>query len=197
MAIEEIDQLSRMDLQKQLAFAYLCAKRFFPNYLFFSNNYNFGVPGVLRSGIDLLYNSIFNKTPSSQALEGLIQEIEANSPRPDDFATFYASIAMYSAGVVYESVSLQTLTDIQRRLMDISTMCTDAVDLFIQERDDMDYNEEGFEEKILNDPLMQEELGIQIGSIGYLKNSKEITESDIAILLELQKEGTGILKIIQ
>ena len=197
MPVKEINQLKKLDFQKQLVFSYLSCERFYPNYLFFSTNYNFGDPAILRSAIDFLHDSIFNKITNNQKMESLLQATNVNAPRPDDFATFYASIAMYSAGIVYESISLLKLTDIPRILNDISTMCTDAIDLFIQERDNMDYDEDDFEAKILNDSLMQTELSIQKGSIAYLQKIDQLNASDINTLLQLQKNGTGTLIIAQ
>jgi uncharacterized protein YjaG (DUF416 family) len=196
MAIEEIDQLEKIGLQRQKVFAYLSCERVYPNYVSFSNNFNFGDPAVLRSAIDFVYNSIFNEVFSDKELEALLVEVDNNAPRPDDFAAFYASIAMYSAGVIYESLNLLKQADISRVLSDISSMSIDAVDLFIQERDDMDYNEDDFEAKILNDPLMQEEMAIQKGTIAYLHSVQALNESDIKNLLHLQEEGTGTLKIM-
>jgi uncharacterized protein YjaG (DUF416 family) len=197
MPVKEINKLKKLDFQKQLVFAYLSCERFYPNYSFFSNNYNFGDPTLLRSAIDFLYDSILKNIVDKQKVENLLQATNINAPKPDDFATFYASIAMYSAGVVYESVNLLKLTDIPRILNDISTMCTDAVDLFIQERDNMDYDEDDFEAKILNDSLMQTEVSIQNGSIEYLQKIDHPNESDINTLLQLQKKGTGNLIIAQ
>jgi uncharacterized protein YjaG (DUF416 family) len=197
MPVKEINQLKKLDFQKQLLFSYLSCERFYPNYLFFSTNYNFGDPTTFRSAIDFLRDSIFNKIINKQKIESLLQATSVNAPRPDDFATFYASIAMFSAGIVYESINLLKLTDIPRILNDISTMCTDAVDLFIQERDNMDYDETDFEAKILNDSLMQTELSIQKGSIAYLQKIDQLNESDINTLLQLQKNGTGTLIRIQ
>lgn len=193
MPIKEIEQLKEMDFKKQLAFAYLCCERVYPNYFHFSHKYNFGDLGILRVAVDFLHESIFNSIPDSKRIDTFLQAAEVNAPRPDNFDTFYASIAMYSAGVIYESINLLKQTDISRILNDISTMCTDAVDLFIQERDDMDYDEDDFEAKILNDSLMQTELSIQKGSIVYLQKIDQLNEADINTLLQLQKEGTGTL----
>jgi uncharacterized protein YjaG (DUF416 family) len=196
MAIKEINQLKKLTPQKHITFSYLCCERFYPNYLFFSENYNFGNPAVMRSAIDLIYDSIFDKNISRQKIETILQTININAPRPDDFSTFYASIAMYTSGIIYESTNLILLKDIERILEDISTMCTDAVDLFIQERDDMDYDQDNFEAKILIDPLMQSELRIQRGTVTYLKKIDRINEADINILLKLQEENTKPLTLI-
>ena len=195
MPLKEIDKLKKMSFKKQLAFAYLSCERVYPNYLFFSINYNFGDVGTLKAAIDFLYENIFNDAIDNKRIEFYLKVADVNAPRPDNFDTFYATIAMYSAGVIYESINLLRRTDVSRILTDISTMCTDAVDLFIQERDDMDYDEEDFEIKILNDSLMQTELSIQKGIILYLQKVDQLNEFDITTLLQLQKEGTGTLII--
>ena len=195
MPIKEIDQLLNLDPQKQLAFAYLSCERVYPNFFYFSNNYNFGDPSILRSAVNFIYECLFSKDVDMQKVESFLQAADVNGPRPDDFSTFYASIAMYSAGIIYESINLLHRKDISRILKEISTMCTDAVDLFIQERDDMDFEEDDFETKILNDSLMQEELSIQKGSIAYLQRVDRLVEADLDTLLQLQKNGTGTLFI--
>jgi uncharacterized protein YjaG (DUF416 family) len=195
MAFKEIALLEKLNFKKQLAFAYLCSERFFPNYQFFFENYNFGNPDILRTAIDYVYESIFD-TIKEQSTDPLLEQIHINIPHTNNFTTFYAGIAMYSSGIVYESVNLIKQLEVSRILDDISTMCTDAVDLFIQERDDMDYEDPEFETKISNDHLMKQEIAIQKGIITYLSKINEISISDINTLLELQKQGTQALIIL-
>lgn len=51
-----------------------------------------------------------------------------------------------------------------------------------------------FEEKIINDPLMQQEMFVQNGIISYLANIDQLTSADIDTLLQLQIDATGTLK---
>lgn len=192
MSIKELAQLKKNTFQKQSAFAYLCCERVYPHYVYFFNNYSFGNIEVFRTAIDTVYNSIFNQS-DMQKVELLLQQIDINAPVPGNFTTFYASVAMNAAGVIYESVNLIKQKDVSRILDDISTMCTNAIDLFIQERDDMDYDDPEFETKILNDYLMQQEISIQRGIITYLSKIDKLSTSDIDTLLDLQKNGTGTL----
>lgn len=192
MAIKELSQLKKFGFQKQITFAYLSCERVYPNYIYFSSQYKFGNANLLSAAIAFVYESIFNNSDFTK-VDLLLHQVEANAPRPDNFDTFYASIAMNAAGVIYESVNLLKQTDISRILDDISTMCIDAIDLFIQERDDMDYNDAHFEEKILNDSLMQNEISIQKGIISYLAKIRDLNSSDIDILLKLQEEGSKTL----
>lgn len=192
MAIKETAQLKKLDFQKQLAFAYLSCERFYPNYLYFSDNYDFGNPTNVRAAINFIRDGIFDNI-DKQKIDSIQQAIEDNTPRTENFVTFYATNAMYAAGIIYESVGLLKHQDSSRILDDISTMCSDSVDLFIQERDDMEYGDTDFGAKILNDHVMQQELAIQKGIILYLSKVDQLTSSDVDTLLELQKEGTGNL----
>jgi hypothetical protein len=73
------------------------------------------------------------------------------------------------------------------RLNDISSFATDTVDMFIQDRDNLDFNTDPqLEQKILNDPLMQKELSIQNGIITYLTKIDNIGQLYINNLLGLQ-----------
>jgi len=190
------ESLEEMNFNKQLVFAYLTCERFFPNCVYFSGNFSFGNPNILREAIDLVYNSIFQEASfDKQNIEQYLQIIYQNIPNTNDFSTFYATIAMYSGGIIYESVNLLKKTEIEKKLTDIVTMSTDAIDCFIQVRDDMDFEDESFEEKILNHPLMQTERFLQNGIISYLNKIDTITLSDVNTLLQLQEKSAITLKI--
>jgi len=194
MAIEEIKRLIQLDFNKQVAFAYLTCERVFPNYEFFSKNYNFGDPNIMRQSIDFIYNSL-NQTATinGQQIEHLLTMVYKNTPNTNDFTTFYATICMYSGGVIYESVNLLKKTDFNRILTDISDMAINAIDCFIQERDDMDYEDINFETKILNDPLMQNEIALQKGVISYLSNIDTVLLSDITTIIQFQENNKNTL----
>jgi uncharacterized protein YjaG (DUF416 family) len=188
MAIEEIKKLKELDYTKQLIFAYLTCERVFPNYIYFSTNYNFGNPLILREAIDIIYEFIVTKTNiDNKKIDSLLAQIHNNTPHTNDFSAFYATIAMYSGGVIFESLNLLRKTANDQILADISTMSIDAIDCFIQERDDMDYTDPSFEVKIQNDILMKNEITIQKGIINYLIKIKKIEIEDIRVLSDLQK----------
>ena len=195
MAIKEIDKLKELDFKRQLVFAFLTSERLYPNYVYFSKKFAFGNPDIFREAIDFVYQSIFQTSNiEKQKVEYLLYNIFNNIPNTNDFTTFYATIAMYSGGIIYESLNLINKTDTDKILIDISTMATDAVDCFIQVRDNMEYGEDGFEEKILSDPIMLAEVEIQKGIINFLYQRDKIDQDDILTLLELQNNNkTGSL----
>jgi hypothetical protein len=87
--------------------------------------------------------------------------LSAITPHTDNFSDPFATIAMYSFGVVHESLSLIKDNDVDRVLNDISTMVINAIDVYIQERDNMDYSLPNFEQIIQDDMLMRKETSIQ------------------------------------
>lgn len=187
MAIEEVGKLKNLDFIRQLTFAYLTCERLYPNYVYFSDNYRFGSPDVLRDAIDYLYINLFNSKPDKTKIYSLITNLDKNTPEPGNFETELASAALDACGVVYESLNF--LLDKQpSRLDSISIMATDTVDMYIQDKDELDFNaDKYFQKKIETHPLMKKEIAIQSGIITFLSNSTKINLEDIHTLLQLQE----------
>lgn len=190
----DLSQLFQLDFNKQLSFAYLACERMLPNSIYFIETEHFGNSALLREAIDLVYNSIFNDAIPNKQIDFLLKSIQDNTPNTNDFTTPYASLAMYSGGVIYESVHLLKKDGLNKILEDISSMPIYAVDLYIQERNDMDYEDPQFEEKIANDPLMQAEVNLQKGIILYLSKINTVTPDDIKSLLMAQQDQSVALK---
>lgn len=197
MAISEIDKLKKMSFSKQITFCYLASERFFPNYLYFSKEHKFGDVDLLRKAIDLVHESIFfqHGIVTLDKVDNLMSLLNPNVVATNDFPNFDGTIAMYSSIIVCESVNILKGDEVDRILSDISTIATDAIDCFIQTRDDMHYGDPQFEEHIINDPVMQAEIGIQKGIISYMEKIKSLDESDIETLLELQMHATKELTV--
>lgn len=188
MAVEELKKLEALDFTKQLAFAYLTCERMFPNYVYFSENYGFGDPKILRDAIDFVYSAIFiENNIDKQKIEYFLKTSKANIPGPDDHGSYYGTIALDSGAIVYESIVLLKKEDTKTSLTGISTTATNLIDCFIQTRDEMDYGDVDFEEKILNDTVMQKEIAIQNGIISYLGRIGKVEPSDMETLMQLQE----------
>lgn len=187
MAREEVGKLKELDFIRQLTFAYLTCERLYPNYVYFSDNYGFGSPDVLRDAIDYLFSNLFDNKSDVPKIYALIKNVDKNTPEPGNFDTGLASAALDACGVVYESLNF--LIDKQlSRLETISTMATDTVDMFIQDIENLDFNsDKNFQQKIENHPLMKKEIAIQFGIITFLSNSTSIKPEDIETLLQLQE----------
>lgn len=193
MAIQELNILSSLDFKKQVTFAYLASERAFPNYNYFVQNFQFGDVNIMRNAIDFVQDSIFKASFDSNKIEYFLSETFNKTPHTNDFTTFYATTAMYSGGIIYESVNLLKNKNNSKILLDISTMSIDIVDSFIQERDDMQFEDQDFEKKIARDPLMQSEIKRQKGIISFLAEIGKIDHADIETLRQLQGDNLPLI----
>jgi uncharacterized protein YjaG (DUF416 family) len=195
MAILEVNKLKELGFTKQLAFAYLTCERLYPNYVYFSKNYRFGNPSELRKAIDYLYSNLFDKNFDKAKIDSLIAKIDTLTPQPANYDTVIASSALDACGVIYEALNF--LVDKKPlRLESISTMATDTADMYIQEKEDLDFNtDKSFQQKIDHHPLMIKEISIQKGIINYLSNVTNLEASDIDTLIQLQENNKGSLRL--
>lgn len=193
MNIDEVKKLSDMDLQKQLAFAYLTCERLYPHYAYFSKNYNFGNPLELKRAIDYLRSTLFNDNSDKRKTDSFIAAINILTPQPSEYDTIFASSALDACGAVYEALNF--LSDQQMsRIVDISTMAIDTVDMYIQDKEGLDFNsDKNFQKKIDTHPLMIKEIATQKGIIAYLSSIDKIMPSDIETLIQLQENNKGSL----
>jgi uncharacterized protein YjaG (DUF416 family) len=186
----DISILKKLDFQKQLSFAYLTCERLYPNYLFFSNNFNFGDSATLRKAIDYVYTNLINTRQEKKVINQFVSEIEDNIPEPAEHDTVLASSALDASTALIETLNF-LIDKNSSRLDDISTMATDSVDMYIQEIEKLDFNNDPlFQVKIDNHPLMIKEVAIQTGIIQYLETASTLDYEDITTLLDLQSNNS-------
>jgi uncharacterized protein YjaG (DUF416 family) len=190
MPIDNIEVLKKLDLNKQLVFSYLTCERLYPNYVYFSDNYKFGNKKALREAINFIYNNLLiNNLFNNSDIHRHLKAVNSNIPRPENFNTILASSALDACTTVLETLDF-ILDKKSIRLNDVSTFATDTVDMYIQEKYNLDFNtDQEFEQKIINHPLMQKELAVQKGIISYLAQINKLEISDIDNLLKLQANG--------
>ncbi|OJZ14799.1 MAG: hypothetical protein BGP15_15250 [Sphingobacterium sp. 40-24] len=195
MSLLDISKLKTLGHKKQLTFAYLACERMFPNTAYFIELENFGDLQSFKKGIDLVYRSIFGREKTLFIeVDSVLNSIYNSIPSTTDFPTPYGTLALYSGSTIHQSVCLIKNNDTDKLLEEISTSPINAIDLYIQERDDMDYDDPQFEQKITNDPLMQTEINLQSGIIQYLSKIDFVTSDDVNTLLNAQVEQTIALK---
>jgi uncharacterized protein YjaG (DUF416 family) len=186
----DISSLKSLDFIKQLSFAYLTCERLYPNYVFFSENNNFGNPLVLRESIDYLFNNLFQVEFNQQEIEILIKKVDSNTPEPGDFDTLLASSALDACTSLLDSLNFVIDKDFSR-IENISTYATDTVHMYVQEIEDLDFNNDpDFDGKIYRHPLMKKELTIQSGIINFLMRRKSFDREDLQTLLNLQENNS-------
>jgi uncharacterized protein YjaG (DUF416 family) len=188
MTIKEIDKLKDLDFEKQVAFAYLTCERLYLNYVYFSQNYDFGNPKILREAIDCIYDNLFEQNPDENKIQSIIQKVEENTPDADDYSVIFVSSALDACTSILDSLDFLIDRDFSK-IQSISTYGTDTIDMYIQEVENLDFNtDKDFQNKINNHPLMKREVAIQTGIISFLSN-KTLDYGDVQTLLHLQENN--------
>ena len=164
----------------------MTCERLYPNYVYFSDNFNFGEPSALKDANDFLYDCMFEDNPDKMLVDKLIKKVEKNTPNTDDFQTHFVSSALDTCTSICDSLEF-VLDKSFSHIEYISSYATDSVHMYIQEKESLDFNaDKNFQQKIDTHPFMQREINIQTGIISFLNNTKGLDSGDIATLLTLQ-----------
>ncbi|HTF31627.1 MAG TPA: DUF416 family protein, partial [Flavitalea sp.] len=148
MSIEEVDKLKKLDFPKQAAFNYLTCERLYPNYVYFSDNFDFGNPDVLRAAVDYLYRNIFQISPDKNKITILTKEVGKNTPDTESFSTIFVSSTLDACTTIGDSLDFLIDKDFSS-IKNISTYATDTVSMYIQEIESLDLNKDNdFQKKI-------------------------------------------------
>ena len=170
--------------EKQLVFGLLAAERFIYCYKLFNRQEGFGNEICMLESMQIIEDAALNRNVDSGLVKRNIKLVDENVPDMDDFGSVGSSLALNLAIIVYESLNMIESYG-ERRLSDISTVCTDSLDfliLEITEYDQMDFK------AIASHDLMKEEINLQKGIIGYLEKIPDVATGDIEALRLIQNE---------
>jgi len=186
MEIVTLKTLKKLDFSRQKAFAYLTCERLYPHYEYFSKNFGFGNPDVLRKGIDFLHQHIFKKHPSMRQICRLVDELAPNVPELEEFTTTFAGCAAYACIALYESLCFLVEKDFLN-IAYMSLAAFDSASIYAIEVEELEIvNDPGFQQKPGKHSLMKKEVAIQLGIITFLKKCDKLDYGDIKTLLDLQ-----------
>jgi uncharacterized protein YjaG (DUF416 family) len=105
MAIKEIEALQELNFTKQLTFAYLTCARLYPNYVFFSEKYEFGDPEIFGNEIEYIHYNIFQEKIEILTIKSFLEKLEESTPLPENFDTVLASSALDVYSVFFETLN--------------------------------------------------------------------------------------------
>lgn len=186
--------MTLVEFRKKLIFGYLTCQRLFPNYVYFSTRYNFGNPEIIRGYLTDIRKIIVSGTGDIE-FKGHEKNIENVMPTPHEFESVLASSALDACAGIIELISFIQDKDISR-IESISTLAKDSVDMYIQEKENLDISSPDFEAKIANHYLMKREIDIQKGILDFLSRFENINEEDLITLEKLQaNNGLGNLDL--
>ena len=161
-------QLATLPTLHRVAFAAACCERLLPNYIAFSKLEGWGDAEVLRSALDHVWQSIMERRFDEALIREFISKVEANTPDTEAFDSAITSAALDAGTAIAETLEC-CLDGDPIRVAQVANFARDTVDMHIQERDDMDYSDPQFEEKIAQDSLMIKELRRQSEDLQFLK----------------------------
>lgn len=178
-------QLDRLPRSHRTAFGATCCERLLPNYSAFTREVGWGKPQILRAAVDYVWAALASGRVDRGEVDRFIERCDAVIPDTEDFATSSVSAALDAGAAVVET--LRSLLDGDtKRIVDVASFCRDTVDMYIQDRDDLDYKDALFETKIAEDPLMRRELARQSEILSELANNSIL---DGALLKRLRDES--------
>lgn len=177
-ALKLNNTLSKISSKNRLVFGFWVSKRLFHNYVYFNNVSSFGDIDFLFDAFNsiekYLKNNEFNKIDIKKA----IVDIDKNTPNTEDFDTILASFALDACNALSECLNY-ILDNKISHIVDIGIFARDTVDMYIQEKEDMDYSDPEFELKIQNNELMVKEMTSQYSFLNSLKNKNQVIIADI------------------
>jgi hypothetical protein len=179
-----IDITFDLTKQKQLVFGLLAAERFINCYKLFNSHEDFGNVICMLESMRIIENIILNENIDSDLVKSYIELVDKNIPDMDDFGSGGSSLALNLGVIIYESLSLIENNE-ERKLSDISAVCTDSIDLLILEIEE--YDQKDFK-AIASHDLMKEEIELQKGIIRYLERIPDTDAGDIESLRLMQGE---------
>lgn len=158
------DALSRLQPHQQVAFGASSCERMLPNYKSFMREAAWGDLEPLRGALDLVWSGHTAARPPKEVLSALAFRCEQTAPDSDDFKSFYVSSAQDAVFAVCALIDFLIEEDLDH-LIRVPRLSTDSVDLFVQELEHMNPSDPLREKKILEHPLMQQELKRQMRDI--------------------------------
>lgn len=167
------EELKRLSPAHRVVFAASCCERLLPNYNTFSRMENWGDPQVLELALDEIWKSLEGVRLPPKRIKELIKKTERVAPDTEDFPSIHGSIALYAAAAVGATLEC-CLNGDPRRAAEVGSLAVSAVDMYVRERDDLDFNDPDTWERVGKDPLVRRELDRQRQDLEQLKNVKEL-----------------------
>ncbi len=174
-------QLSSLVFWKQLVFLIAVCQRLIPSFSMFSKETGFSGEDILRGLLLKAWNNLFEGVTKVD-FSAETYQAESLAPETENFDSIYTSSALDAA--VSISLLMKSFCDNDTgTIVEAVTLICDSVDMYAQELENMNPNDSDLEEKILNHPLMQQELERQCEDLEFI----ETLNDDISMSMNAVK----------
>jgi len=192
------EKLLLLPSKAKLLFASLLCERLQPHYIAFEENYKWGDKELFENALTLLYGFIINNdSASDDEIKELIVNIDLNTPDMEDFGSALSSFALNACTSVNSALNYILDSNVNH-VMDIISYTLDTLDMYIQEKENMntydptrdiqiDYDNFMIDEKRYQLDLVEKLLTIDLNNItdnllDSLRNKHPII--DLSVLRE-------------
>jgi uncharacterized protein len=186
------EALSAMRSQQQLAFGAACCERMLPSYEIFKQESGWGNATPLREALDAIWVVCLGAPASVTQLRAQLEMCEKCAPDSEDFTVLHTSAAQDAAFSICSLIEF-LLNDDVRKIVSAARFATDSVDLIVQEQQNMDARDPLREQKILEQPLMQQELQRQRRD---LSEAGRILSDDRAGMIAFRMRAQGEANLV-
>jgi len=160
------DNLKKLSINSQLLFGVLVAEKLIPNYHYFSVKHNWGNAAVLHECTDFGFGAVGNITSSVKKNATILMDsLQEITPDLDDYEGGASSYANDTCAA-YEQLLTFIIDEKSELIISVVEYTIASVDMFIQEKENLNPNDPELEIKIRSDEHMIREL----------KRQKEILE---------------------
>lgn len=150
-------QVALLQKHQRIAFGATCCERIIPNYLSFHQEERWGDIEALRAALDFVWNAALLGPSDVQAVRTLLSKCEALAPDSEGFDSLYTTSAQDAVFAVCSLLDFMLISE-PNCIVNTARYPIDSIDLFVQECENMCPEDRNLERRILEQPLMQQEL---------------------------------------
>lgn len=170
---ELIAKLERLPVSFRVIFATACAERLMPAYRLFHTQSGEGDPVAMSRALEDLWSSPVLPKVHEEVYEQQLEEVMGLIPRDDEMKGSWTRQATYAqdSGISLAYALRTRLTGEPQEAAWAARVAYEALDYFIINREGIETNKPGGEQKVISHPIVQTELGRQQRDLNELRDS--------------------------
>ena len=188
-----LEKLNIIPESHRIAFAASCCERLLPNYKKFVEVEQWGDYDFFRNLLNQIWNHILGEHMENQSIKQSMEKCFKIVPDSEDFKSIYTSYAIDSGAAVYNTLKYCLEGDL-KLLMAVVNSVHATVDLFVQEKHNMNPSDPQLEQKILHDPFMHHDLKKQLDDLNMLINH-QILDGKFINVFRSEVEGKSNIEL--
>lgn len=177
--LKEVEgSLLKLSRKKRILLSVVNCERLLDCYVAFQNKFGWGDHRVLKDSIDMVYQYLINEDLFNEDdFLRQLKKVDTITPHMDDFSDVIASFALNACTSVENTLDyiLNGKVDV---LKGVGVAAYDTVDMFVQEKENLNPKDVNFEQKIWNDVVVQNELAYLLTLLSKLTRLEGDTITD-------------------